>query len=220
MRTSKIAKVAVGMVPPEGWTAVVEPGYLDAYGELWKPGDHNAPKDTLSVRLARTVGDLTVTLALNLSALRTDKHSRDWDRERAYQGVTVEGHTIYNGRTFTRVGVDCNSCALRDTPQYGGEYATVAALCAGEWDRCAAAHARSQTAVAVPGLPFNVQPEWFAKSAGSLRAGKPVNLMPAGFGTGYRLTTRQQSRWAKRADAALEAKLAVGTVYVETFDCD
>jgi hypothetical protein len=195
------------------WTAESGVGHVDAYGETWH--DNVDPEDRY-VTFTKVVNDLSVTVALNLSDPGTDT----WNRDRAFEGVTVEGHTLFNGRTFTRVGFDVSSCRLSDTSEYPHDYATVKALLDGEWMRCMVAHERTKSAVPVPGLPFTRQPEWFTESGAALRAGKRVTLSPHGMGTGYILSKKRTSPFDRRANQQLEQLLGVTPVYVEPYDHD
>lgn len=189
----------------EGWAADRGPGCHDG-SESW------AQKGAEWVRLTRD----GVTVVLNLS-----RPLDSWERRSAFLGLTVEGHTLFDGRCFTRRGIDTYSCRLssRKEEHYAHAYADLPSLLAGEYARCLAARERSRTAVPVPGLPFEVQPDWFSKSAEQLRRGQVVRLTPAGFGTGFYLLPRA-GRGAARAVAELERRLGVGPVYVESFDHD
>jgi hypothetical protein len=206
---------------PDGWVATTGQGYHDGFEAFtgW-PGQE---KDPATLHPHVTFARDGVCIALNVKPLPTGKYDRKWAEEQSFAGCTVEGHTTFDGRTFTRRGIDVSSCDLvaDEKHRYEHDYDDVAALLAGEYDRCAKARARQATAVPVPGLPFTVQPDWFAAAAATLKAGKSVSLTPAGFGTGYTLRPGvPRSRWTKRADPALEAKLGVGAITVETFDHD
>lgn len=163
-----------------------------------------------------TSNGMTATVSLNVS------EPYEYDRADAFEGWTVEGHTGFNGRTFTRRGIDVASVRLTSNIDLRShQYAGIVALLANELNRCAAAFARAQSAVPVPGLPFSVQPDWFGKSAATLRAGKPVTLYPHGMGTGYTLTNKPaRGRGRYRANPGLENALGVSPVYVEPLDCD
>jgi len=158
-----------------------------------------------------------VSIALNIT-----KATTKWDRDSAFEGLLVEGHTCFDGRCFTRHGIDSYSCRLTSNPKeqrYDHAYADLAALLAGEYERCLAARKRSARAVPVPGLPFHVQPEWFATAAGTLRSGRTVALTPAGFGTGYMLSIVWR-RGSRDADPELRRRLGFERVYIESFDHD
>lgn len=200
---AKLAKEA-----PPAWGVTTGAGYHDG-SQAWP--DHPTRSDRW-VLLARE----GVVIALNIS-----RPTDEWAREHSYEGLLVEGHTCFDGRCFTRRGVDTSSCRLTSAAAlWDNDYRDLAALLDGEYARCAAARERAKTAVQVPGLPFNVQPSWFATAAETLRSGRIVRLAPGGFGTGFSLSTRRFSNYSKRAAAALETKLGVGAVYVETFDHD
>jgi hypothetical protein len=192
----------LALAAPKGWSAKAGSGYHDGL-EAWpqQPGEW--------VRFERD----GVSIVLNVSVPRSR-----WDRESSFRGLLVEGHTVYDGRCFTRRGVDTYSCRLTSREgAYAHVYWDLASLLAGEYARCVEARGRANTSVPVPGLPFRVQPEWFAKSAETLKAGRMVSLTPGGLGTGYTLSTLGRGR---RALKALEEKLGVSPVFVETFDHD
>lgn len=218
--------------PIEGWAMEHGVGYLDMDGELWTKdghGDNAKPIVTAFAKFSKTVGDLRVTIALNVRPSSTEKFSKTWDEKHAFSGVQVEGHTGYNGRTFTRRGVDVSSCTLQDAPgDYEHTYGNLVALLDGEWKRCEAAHARSLTMVDVPGVPggWRVTPERKAQIAASLKAGKDATFMPSGFGTGYRVfaTAPRKLRHAFGAKvlppSTAEFFGVSGALYYETLDCD
>jgi hypothetical protein len=206
---------------PDGWTVTSGTGWHDGF-ECWTRDVDEANKYRHVLYQKDGVG-----IVLNVRAITSERFSAKWERERAFSGHVVEGHTTFDGRTFTRRGVDCESCTLCDdaAQRHDHDYGSVPELLTGEYDRCLKARARHATAVPVPGLPFSVQPDWFAATAASLQAGKPVSLAPAGFGTGYTLRKGLPRRTrgytdVRRADPALEARLGVGPVSVEPFDHD
>lgn len=194
------------------WTALAVDG--QHFGFEQDPYDHPGGA---AVLFTATVGDLEASVALNISP------RLKYAQAEPYEGWTVEGHTGFNGRCFTRRGLDCASVWLTsdEIAERGpNTYTGIVALLGNELNRCAAAHARTKSAVPVPGLPFNVQPSWFAESAARLKAGKSVTLSPHGMGVGYVLTTVRR-RGAMRADGQLEAKLGLlKAVYVEPYDHD
>jgi hypothetical protein len=218
----KVAEKIAAQVT-EGWTVTVEAGTasMDNDGRalaVWNPNtahEDRYDQTHATVRFEKQVDDVRAVVALDVTSV-----SSEWNAKRSYDGCTVEGHVFVNGGCFTRRGIDCSSCGLTEhADRYDHEYATVADLLAGEWTRCESYVNRSKTLVAVPGLPFSRQPEWFVKAAADLRAGKAVTLTPHGFGTGYTLSTRRRFAYDKRYDV-LEAKLAVSPIYVSTFDHD
>lgn len=205
---------------PLGWTVTTGMGYRDAYDSLWQPGQQGTPATGRWVRFERDLSGVKAVVVLNVEPFRAGDM---WGRGRAFSGLSVEGHTLVNGGSFTRVGVDCSSCELVDDPAkgYGAHaYGDVEALLVGEWERCETSVARSKTAEPVAGTPFARQPEWFATAAADLKAGKAVSITPAGFGTGYRFSRRRNSRFDHRADAKLEARLGVAPLFYSTLDCD
>lgn len=204
---AKAATLARKLAKESGeWTATVGSGYHDG-SQAWK--DHTSGTWASFARDG-------VVISLNLST-----PSSEWARGWAFEGLTVEGHTCFDGRSFTRRGVDTSSCRLTSNAKeiHDHSYGTLAELLAGEYARCTAARERAVTAIPVPGLPFSVQPAWFTTSAVKLREGRMVNLTPAGFGTGYHLSLRGGA-WRKRVSAELETRLGVGPVFVESFDHD
>jgi hypothetical protein len=201
----------------EGWDMTSGEGTVEFDGSLW----HVQAKDPIErwVRFERVVDGVRCLVVLTVLPA-TD----DYDRKRAVLGATIEGHTSVNGGCFTRRGVDTSSCKLVPATEEARadwhHYRDLAALLAGEQARCVAAAERSKTLESVPGLPYARQPEWFATAAATLRAGKAVTLTPHGMGTGHTLSTRARGGLRERASKALEARLGVGPVYVETFDHD
>lgn len=196
---------------PAGWTSLRGSGSTDGAYEIWP--NRKGEIDSEWVTFKRDFATVALNVTLPYDA---------WAKKNAFEGMTVFGHTLVDGCSFTRYGVDTSSCDLVSdaTQRYSDHaYGDLASLLAGEFERCRVAKERRATAVAVPGLPFTVQPAWFEKTAATLKAGKPVRLVPAGFGTGYTLTSRATSRYAKRS-AELESKLGVMPVYVESFDHD
>ena len=212
----KVLSAAAALVAqcPDGWKVEQGKG-TSMFGEDFDHGNGG-----VFVRYTRE----DVTVVLNLSPIGTDRWSQ-FDRERAYMGVHVEGDTLLNGGSFIRRGIDCSCCSLHtakaEQHPESHAYGDLQALLDGQWERCLKVKARRATAVAVPGLPHTVQPEWFAATAATLRAGKSVSLLPHGMGTGYSLYTgRRDGRFDKRADAQLEAKLGVTPVFIRQLDCD
>lgn len=211
---------------PAGWTSDYGTGWADCYGGIVAPKEAGQPGVTY-VRFMFAEGDLKVTLALSVTAPQRGAAGR-WEREHAWHGKTVEGHTTYNGRCFTRTGVDVSSCTLTDGEGYGHGYADVATLCAGELQRCRDARARSLTMVDVPGLPggWRVTPQGKADISAKLQAGKPHSFTPAGFGTGYCVSGRRGRMsgggyGSEPLPAETSAFFGVrGPLYYTTLDCD
>jgi hypothetical protein len=200
----------------EGWSMEHGVGYVDSDGELWQK-DGDAPITTAFATLQKTVGDLHVTIALNARPCSTEKFSKKWD-----SGVLVEGHTIYNGRTFTRRGIDVSSCSLRDVADSEHVYDNLPALLAGEWQRCEASHAKGKTMVDVPGLPggWKVTPERKAQLSADLQARKRATFTPRGMGIGYEIVTTA-GRFATRLPKETADFFGVTwPLYYTTLDCD
>jgi hypothetical protein len=188
------------------WAVETGTGYHDGTS-AWSEGD---------AEWLRLTHD-GVAIAFNLTVAK-----ESWDRPYSFEGLLVEGHTTFDGgRSFTRHGVDTCSCRLATKKSEYDEhsYQSLAALLEGETARCVAARERAKTAVALPGLPFTRQPEWFPQTAARLREGRIVTLTPAGFGTGFHLSTRR-SPGSVRATDGLELMLDVAPVYVSSFDHD
>lgn len=216
--TAKVTKLVAELMAAglaAGWNATSGEGD-------WCMDDEPYKQDGARyVRFEKKEGDCTATVSLTARPAQND-----WERDGTFKGLVVEGHTFVNGGCFTRRGIDCSSVSLRSDPdrRYGHDYGDLETALAGEWERCAKVVAARKTAVAVPGLPFVRQPEWFTQAAEQLRAGKRVQLTPHGFGTGYTLSTRPErdGRHGGRSprNTELEAKLGVSPVYVSTFDYD
>ena len=197
---------------PEGWT-VTGPGV----GMACPDGDiYEGQKDCRWVRFEREADGVRCVVVMTVEPSWTHF------KKRLFMGYQVGGQTLVNGRSFTRLGIDSDSCSLMNEALYDNCYTDLPALLAGQFERCAKAEARRHTAVAVPGLPFTRQPEWFAKAGATLKEGRRVDLTPHGFGTGYALRrgAPKASRLERRATAELEAALGVSPVAVSTFDYD
>lgn len=196
----------------DGWQVTVADGWHDGTS-AWTADRHPDVAGTVHVRFERDA----VVVVLNVST-----PAGDWAERSAYRGCQVEGHTVADGRCFTRFGVDTSSCDLVAAPEqrYGDHaYGDLPALLAGEYARGVAAIERRKTLVPVPGLPFNVPPAWFAETSAKLADGKAVRLHPHGFGTGYMLSTRR-GQFSKRAASELEAKVGTVPVFIDQFDAD
>lgn len=206
-----------------GWNLHVGAGFRDADDYLWTPGVQGTPTTDGWVKFERTEDGVTATVVLNVTV--AEKATKYYKPLTYAKGVTVEGHTFVNGRSFTRRGVDANSCSLISDKKrvLGNDCADLATLLAGQWERCVAADAKRKTAVSVPGTPFTRQPEWFAQATADLKSGRSVSLAPHGMGTGYTLHAPRSVKglaFADRAPAALEAKLGVSPIYITQFDHD
>lgn len=135
------------------------------------------------------------------------------------------GHTTFTTergeRTFDRTGVaDSFSVYPKyhatpaDTPETTGtKLLEQIAL-------VATSRANVKNSVPVPGLGYSVTPETRAKYTADLLAGRGVSFTPSGFGTGYRLTTRQYSRYDKPAKPETRAFFGVPSLFIQQLDCD
>ncbi len=225
-----ITASALAAQAPAGWTATHGTGFAWS----WDPreDEHQQPAELAKygwVRFTRTEADLgiTVQVALNVSAPGRGRHDRR-ERERVYRGRTVEGHTMYDGRSFTRLGIDCSSNRLTDMAgEHGADrhcYGDVASLLDGELQRCRAAHERSKTMIAVPGLPggWKVTPTRREAISLSLQGGGIAEFRPHGMGTGYCV----MPFWAARRGAVRLPRVTAeffgvtGDLFYETLDCD
>jgi hypothetical protein len=139
---------------------------------------------------------------------------------------TTNFDTKLGRRTFDRRGVDASFYWLpHDYERKRGKRATKESLNAvipEQLRRIAESRARFETAVPIPEIGHTIQPAELEKLRAELNRGGTRSFHPAGFGTGYVLTTAaKRARWAKPASAALTAFLNVKrAVYVETFDAD
>jgi len=203
---------------PDGWTVTAGRGWR---GDDYQPDADREASDELWVRFERVVDGVRCTVWLGVYPA-VDR----WAKDKAVDGVVVEGDTYVDGGCFTRSGIDSSSCELVPAGyEYKSDhdYYDVASLLAGEQARSLASAGRRKTAEAVPGLPFTRQPEWFAKATADLKAGKAVQLTPHGFGVGYTLRLALPGApggRAERAAPALEARLGVSPIAVMTFDYD
>jgi hypothetical protein len=206
----------------DGWTVSTGDGWLDFDGvSVWERGKHGVDDNARFVKFERTVGDLHVIISFTARPLA--RGASKWDREHSFRGSIVEGQTIYNGRCFTRRGIDVSSCTLVDKPEYGHDYNDVMACLDGEWTRCVEAHSRSKSMVDVPGLPggWRVTPERKQQITEQLKAGRSATFTPHGMGTGYEVRTKKVTRWATALPTETSAFFGIsGTLYYTTLDCD
>lgn len=212
---------------PQGWTATHGTGFAFS----WEQGEDDwfnkreAVPQGEWVRFAYTDGDLHCVIALNVSKVAPTKYNK-WERDRMWHGRKVEGHTMYNGRSFTRRGIDCESCKLTDLKserEFGHTYGDLEALLTGELQRCREAHDRSKTMVEVPGLPggWKVTPTRKEAISLSLRGGGKAEFTPHGMGTGYVVSAKRPRGWGHPLPAATSAFFGVtGPLFYETTDCD
>src|SRR5512143_885307 len=119
-------KLAVGRMIKElakqaggDWAVTTGLGYHDG-SQGW------ADQDGAWIRFERDRG---IAVVLNVS-----KPQGSFAHEWAFGGLTIEGHTTYDGRCFTHFGVDTCSCSLTDNTKWVGShtYASLDALLAGE----------------------------------------------------------------------------------------
>jgi hypothetical protein len=212
MSARAVANVLASQAPA-GWTASVGDGYHSG-DEAWPLRDGETV--TAYVVFEATVDTLRVKLALNV----LDAGAYDTP---FMGGHVVEGHTTYNSRSFTRRGIDCESCGLtkvKPAERAEHQYGDVASLVGGEAARCLADAARSKTLQPVPGTPFSRQPEWFTQAGIDLTNCHVVFLTPHGFGTGIALRRGTPRGHERRASAALEAALGVSPIALSDFDHD
>jgi hypothetical protein len=170
--------------------------------------------------------DMVIRITLNVTAPSTAQ------RAQLFGGAVVDGETEfkvvargaearddYGWRGWVRRGVDVTSVALCAGAKYPHQYGTLAALLVGEAERCRAAELKGRTLVAVAGTAMMRQPEWFTQAAADLRAGRTVQLLPSGFGTGYNISARRGAG-GHRACPELERQLGVTGVWLGEIDCD
>jgi hypothetical protein len=135
------------------------------------------------------------------------------------------GHTTFTTergeRTFDRTGVEDSFSVCpkyralpADTPKVVGMKLLE------QIDLVADARERVKNSVPVPGLGYSVTPETRAKYTADLLAGREVSFTPSGFGTGYRLTVRQHSRYDKPAKPETREFFGVRTLFIQQLDCD
>lgn len=206
----------------DGWLATTGYGWLDFDGEsVWPAGKHGVEEGARFVKFEREVNDLRVVISFTARPLA--RGASEWDREHSFRGSIVEGQTTYNGRCFTRRGIDVSSCTLVDKPEYDHEYSDLLALLDGEWTRCVEANSRSKSMVAVPGLPggWRVTPERKQQISEQLRAGRSATFTPHGMGVGYEISAKKLSRWASLLPADTSEFFGVpGQLFYTTLDCD
>ena len=135
------------------------------------------------------------------------------------------GHTTFTTergeRTFDRTGVEDSfyvNPKWHSTP--GDTPATVGAKLLGQITRVATSREHVKNSVPVPGLGYSVTTETRAKYTADLLAGREVSFTPSGFGTGYRLTVRQHSRYDKPAKPETREFFGVRTLFIQQLDCD
>jgi hypothetical protein len=78
----------------------------------------------------------------------------------------------------------------------------------------------AKTAISVPQIGFTISPDRKEKDIAQLKAGKYVQFIPSGFGTGYTITRKPMYSYSKRAAKPLEDFYGVSPLYISTMDCD
>jgi len=143
------------------------------------------------------------------------------EREEKLSSYTyvASGHTTFKTTkgdySFDRRGVDDSFyLKLTDGPE------EFLATFREQLKKIEATRARHANAVTVPGFSALVSPEQKTEIIEKLRSGKAHEFRPAGFGTGYKLSLRQHSRWDKRAKPETEAFFGVSPIFIEETDCD
>lgn len=151
----------------------------------WYESPYDGSSNVVCVRCEKTVDGVAIRIWMDVDRFR--RFTSVWN------GCSTEGQTMFDGRCFTRRGIDGGSCWLDSTGErkYEHVYPTVEALLEGETKRCVDASKRAKTAEKVPGLEgFSRQPEWFDEAKKKLEAGRTVDLYPHGMGIGYALSKR------------------------------
>ena len=135
-----------------------------------------------------------------------------WSHEDGHGSVNFD--TAQGRRTFDRRGVD-DSFQWRKTH-------SLDKIINGQLAKVETSRARLAASVPVPGLPggWVVTDERKTEVTAKLKAGREATFTPAGFGIGYRLTTRPVHRFSKRGSDALAAFFGVEAVWYDTLDCD
>ena len=124
------------------------------------------------------------------------------------------GHTLFKTpkgwRTYSRRGVDDSFYADEDD---------INKVLKEQVDRAKQGIEKSKSDLIVPVYRFILRPEEYEKHKKDLAAGKSIRLAPAGFGTGYTLSTRP-SRWSKPASTEVAQFFGVPKLFAEAFDHD
>src|SRR5262245_57267386 len=130
-----------------------------------------------------------------------------------------DGHTHYldpaHGNfwfNFDRTGVESS---FYHAPMWtGDEPKDLNALVSEQIERVAKQLAYRATAVKVPTLGYTVAPEGVAQLQLQIKQRGYVSFSPSGFGTGYLVSKRRQSRFDERAKPELEKFLGYQPLYV------
>ena len=80
---------------------------------------------------------------------------------------------------------------------------------------------KAATFISIPGLPFTTTPQALEIQKKKLRSKNGhITLCPAGFGTGYIISTVKVNSYQKRALQVTEAFFGTSPLYISTFDAD
>jgi hypothetical protein len=78
-----------------------------------------------------------------------------------------------------------------------------------------------KTAIQIPTLPHTTSPEGLPKLKEQLKKSGQLMFNPAGFGTGYHLSTKRTKQWGeRRADPELEKFLDQTPIWLTTVEMD
>lgn len=199
----------------EAWAASLDlPGFEKVLtSESWGWGEHAESAPVVEFR-----GD-GVTLRV-VSINGWDAPCRGKLQPLSEWSIAASGHTSFTSaqgqRTFDRHGVE-DSFYVNP----GDTAETMRARFAEQLARVEASRARLARSEQVPGLPgsWTMTPERRAEVTAALLAGRGWDLRPAGFGTGYRLSTRR-SPLARLASEEAARWFGVQRLFVESMDCD
>lgn len=200
---AQVKKVIQGIKAPEGYTMVVlQDQMADGMGTAWEC------KGTTTVRLMGA----DIKLAIRISR-------EDWVG--GHDGWAATGSTCFKmgevWKTFDRRGVD-DSFHVQPMDNYG--YKSIEEAIQGEIAKVSKHREADAGKVTVPVVGHRLTQEQVSKHREHLKEGGVAEFRPAGFGTGYRYSTRKADRWARRAQAELEAFFGVGPLWFTTLDCD
>lgn len=133
---------------------------------------------------------------------------------------TTSFDTAQGRRTFDRRGVESSFYWMKQYDGDSSEYAPPAAIIERQLERIKESRAKFATAIAIPQIGFTIQPAELENLKKTLESGGSRTFTPAGFGTGYRLSTKW-SRSASQATSELQVFLGIRKpVFVERIDCD
>jgi hypothetical protein len=220
LSTAALVKRLAQECTDAGWIVTQGIGYTDG-NEIWN--DSFVGRGHYLHAMLKVSDTLFVRIALNVFG-PTDA----WDRKRAVHGKMVTGHTCmsstgepYSWASFTRRGIDVDSCSLVPTTQtpYSHQYHNVVALLLGETERCLRARAASDRSVQVPGLPYSLSPERLVNYKRALANGESVTLAPHGMGVAHRISTKRFG-FAEAHTGPLAEFFGQRRVFVTTLDWD